>query len=344
MAHQSNDYILAHAKFFTLTNDQGTEVIITNYGARIASFKVKDKDGKAVEINVGYDTIEKYLNSTAPYYGATIGRFANRIAFGKFSLNGQEYSLHVNNGPNSLHSGKGFHEALWDADQPNDHTLLLTYLSHDGEEGFPGNLKTEIHFSLTNDNGLRMDYAAVTDQPTVVNITNHAYFNLNGVGTGTIEQHTLQVNALSYTPVNKAQIPTGEVALVEGTPFDFRETHVIGERIDADNAQIAIGHGYDHNFVLNGEENELRSAATAKGDQTGITLEVITTEPGMQFYTGNFMFGDNMVNDGYPDAFRSAFALETQHFPDAPNQPQFASTVLEPGQEFKSTTIYKVSV
>jgi aldose 1-epimerase len=330
--------------FYVIKNKQ-IQATITNYGARLVSLLVPDRNHTPTEINIGFDSVAGYLDSSAPYYGATIGRFANRIARGKFTLNECEYTLAVNNGLNNLHSGKGFHEAVWQAEKVSDRAVTLTYLSTDGEEGFPGNLWVTVTYTLTDANELKIDYEAAADAPTVINLTNHAYFNLNGVGSGMITGHRLIINADGYLPVDETQIPTGEICPVENTPFDFRQPHTVGLNIDADDQQLRYGNGYDHNYVLNKTGGqEMTFAALAMGDQTGIQLEVWTTEPGIQFYAGNFMDGSNVIKGGYTDGFRTAFALETQHFPDSPNQPQFPSTVLEPGTVFKSTTCYKLSI
>jgi len=296
---------------------------------------------------VGFKTVDEFVNSTEPYFGATIGRFGNRIGNGKFTLDGQQYQLSVNNGPNTLHGGKnGFQSVVWDAQQLNDSTLVLTYLSKDGEEGFPGNLNVKVTYGLTSANEVTMDYEATTDKKTVVNLTNHAFFNLNGEGSGTINNHQLQINADSYTPVDATLIPTGKIEPVTGTPFDFTKSTVIGSRIDTtNNEQLKFGKGYDHNFVLReGKTTALKSAATAIGDQSGIVLEVLTQEPGLQFYGGNFMQSKNTFKGGSKDDFRTAFCVETQHFPDAPNQPAFPSTVLAPGQTYKTSSVYKFSI
>jgi aldose 1-epimerase len=332
---------------YVLKNKNGMTLAITNYGGRFVSLLVPDKEGKMRDVVVGFKTVDEFVNSTEPYFGATIGRFGNRIANGKFTLDGQQYQLSVNNGPNTLHGGKnGFQSVVWDAQQLNDSTLVLTYLSKDGEEGFPGNLNVKVTYGLRSNNEVTMDYEATTDKKTVVNLTNHAFFNLNGEGSGTINNHTLQINADQYTPVDATLIPTGKIEAVAGTPFDFTKTTAIGSRIDTtNNEQLKFGKGYDHNFVLReGKTTALKSAATAIGDQSGIVLEVLTQEPGLQFYGGNFMQSKNAFKGGSKDDFRTAFCLETQHFPDAPNQPNFPSTVLAPGQTYKTSSVYKFSV
>jgi aldose 1-epimerase len=283
------------------------------------------------------------VSSTEPYFGATIGRYGNRIAKGKFTLDGKEYTLPANNGPNTLHGGKkGFQDVVWDAKQLNDSTLELSYVSPDMEEGFPGNLNVKVTMAITSGNELTFDYEATTDKKTVVNLTNHAFFNLNGEGSGEINDHILQINADKYTPVDSTLIPLGTNEPVDSTPFDFRKPTAIGARINADNQQLKNGMGYDHNFVLNG--TGMKHAATATGNKSGIVMQVYTAEPGLQFYSGNFMKGKNSFKNGGKDNFRTAFCLETQHFPDSPNQPSFPSTVLEPGKTYKTRSVYKFEV
>ncbi|HEU0065361.1 MAG TPA: aldose epimerase family protein, partial [Flavisolibacter sp.] len=278
------------------------------------------------------------------YYGATIGRFGNRIANGKFRLNGKEYTLFKNNGPNTLHGGKkGYQAVVWDANQTNDSTLELSYISKDMEEGFPGNLQIKVTYSVTSNNEFKCEYEAKTDKPTVINLTNHTYFNLNGEGSGTINNHFLYINADKFTPVDSTLIPTGKLEPVEGTPFDFRKPTAIGARINQENQQLKFGKGYDHNFVLNKAADKVTEAASIGGEKSGIVMTVYTDQPGMQFYGGNFMDGKNTFKSGAKDDYRTAFAMETQHFPDSPNQPSFPSTVLEPGKTFHSTTVYAFS-
>jgi aldose 1-epimerase len=275
-----------------------------------------------------------------------VGRYGNRIAKGKFRLGGKEYSLATNNAPNHLHGGKkGFGAVVWDAKKLNDQSLELDYLSKDGEEGYPGNLHAKVVYTLTDSNELRIDYEATTDKATVLNLTNHSYFNLNGQGSGTINNHLLQVNADNCTPVDSTLIPTGKIEPVAGTALDFRQAATIGSRIGADNLQLKYGKGYDHNFVLNPNKGAgLNAAATVVGDQSGIQMDVSTMEPGIQFYGGNFMAGGNTIKGGKKDDYRTAFCLETQHYPDSPNEPSFPSTVLEPGKVYKTQTVYTFSV
>jgi len=330
---------------YVLKNKNNMQAFFTNYGGRLVSLLVPDSAGKLVDVVVGFDSVEGFEKSTEPYFGATIGRYGNRIAKGKFKLDGKEYTLALNNGQNTLHGGKkGFQYVVWDAAQPDPQTLVLTYLSKDGEEGYPGNLNVKVTYSLTDDNELKMDYEATTDKKTLCNLTNHAFFNLNGEGSGTILDHKLQIFADQYTPVDTTLIPLGKNEAVKGTPFDFTQPETIGKRIEADNAQLKAGKGYDHNFVLNGTKvGSLNHAATVWGDKSGIVMDIYTQEPGLQFYSGNFMQGKNTFKGGAKDDFRTALALETQHFPDSPNQPSFPSTVLSPGQTYKTSSVYKFS-
>jgi aldose 1-epimerase len=329
---------------FVLKNTNGMTAAITNYGGRIISLLVPDKNGKMTDVVVGHGSLQDFVNSSEAYFGATIGRVGNRIANGKFTLDGKQYTLFQNNGPNTLHGGKkGFQAVMWDASQPNDTTLVLHYVSPDGEEGFPGNLDVTVTYSVTADNGFKCDYVAKTDKKTVVNLTNHAFFNLNGEGSGSINNHILQIHASRYTPVDSTLIPTGKIEPVAGTPFDFTKPTAIGARLEEDNQQLKYGKGYDHNYVLNGGKG-MKKAATVIGDKSGIVMEVHTEEPGLQFYGGNFMQGKNTFKGGSKDEFRTAFCLETQHFPDAPNQPSFPSITLSPGETYKTTSVYKFSV
>ncbi|MEO9020910.1 MAG: aldose epimerase family protein [Ginsengibacter sp.] len=330
---------------YVLKNHSGMQAAITNYGGRLVSLLVPDKNGKMTDVVVGFKSVEDYQNSTEPYFGATIGRYGNRIARGQFSLDGKKYQLSINNGVNTLHGGKkGFQYRVWDADKLNDSTLQLTYLSKDMEEGFPGNLNVKVTYSLTGDNGFKAEYEATTDKKTVVNLTNHAFFNLNGEGSGTILNHVVQIYADKYTPIDSGFIPLGPVAPVAGTPFDFTKPTTISARIDEDNIQLKNAKGYDDNFVLNGTKvNGLNHAATVTGDKSGIVMNIYTEEPGLQFYSGNFMFGKNTFSDGSKDDFRTAFAMETQHFPDSPNELSYPSTVLKPGEVYKTYSVYDFS-
>ncbi|MBA2498536.1 MAG: galactose mutarotase [Chitinophagaceae bacterium] len=332
---------------YVLKNKNGMTAVFTNYGGRITSLFVPAKNREMTDVIVGFDNVQDYVNATEPYFGATIGRYGNRIAKGKFTLDGKQYTLAINNAPNHLHGGtKGFQYVVWNATQLNDSTLELRYTSPDGEEGYPGKLDVKVTYGLTADNGLTMDYEATTDKKTVVNLTNHAFFNLNGEGSGTINDHMLMINAEQYTPVDSTLIPTGKMEPVAGTPFDFREPATIGSRLDTNaNDQLKYGKGYDHNFVLaNAPSQELRHAATITGDKTGIRMEIFTQGPGLQFYGGNFMQSMNTFKGGVNDDFRTAFCLETQHFPDSPNQPNFPGTVLNAGETYKTRSVYKFSV
>jgi len=331
---------------YTLRNDNGIEVAITNYGGRIVGILAPDKNGHFSDIVLGHDSLGGYLSGTNNYFGALIGRYANRIAKGRFTLNGKQYSLPVNNGVNSLHGGtKGFDSRVWDAKQLDDQNLLLTYDSKDGEDGYPGNLEIQVLYTLTPDNSLHIDYTAVTDKETVINFTNHSYFNLDGAGAGKINNQVLMINANHYTPIDSTMIPTGEVAPVKGTPFDFTRPTPIGKRINEDNQQLKYAHGYDDNWVLNKPEPyKLTFAAQVYDPGNGREIKVYTTEPGIQFYTGNFLDGSTIGKGGKPYTYRSAFTLETQHYPDSPNHPNFPSTVLKPGKIFHSITIFQFGV
>lgn len=325
---------------YTLKNSRGMTASITNYGGRLVSLLVPDKNGKMTDVVVGLRSVQDYTQPTDAFFGATIGRYGNRIGNAKFTLDGKQYNLFANNGPNTLHGGKkGFSAVVWDAKQLNDSTLELTYLSKDMEEGFPGNLNVKVTYSLTANNELKIDYSATTDKKTVVNLTNHAYFNLNGAGSGTINNHILQIDADRYTPVDSTLIPAGKLDPVAGTPFDFSKPTAIGAHINDSNEQLKFGKGYDHNYVLNG--SGMKKAATVTGDRSGIVMTVETEEPGIQFYGGNFMAGQNTLQGGAKDEFRTAFCLETQHYPDSPNKPSFPSTVLEPGKQYHTTSVYR---
>lgn len=333
-------------KLFWIEN-KNIKLAITNYGGRFVGLWVPNKDGKKVDVSIGLGNIKDYIVNDESYFGATIGRVGNRIAKGKFVLENQEYSVPTNNGKNALHGGfHGFQDVVWDAKQLNQSTLQLSYVSPDMEEGFPGNLKVTVTYSITEDNTVKMEYEATTDKTTIVNLTNHAYFNLNGEGNGTILNHSLQLFANKYTPVDDGLIPTGELKDVKGTPFDFTLPHKIGERIDANDTQLKYGGGYDHNYVLTGFENNKnkKHAARVIGDQSGIVMDIYTLEPGLQFYSGNFMKSQNLLKSGKRDVFRSAFCLETQHFPDAPNHKNFPTIILKPGETYSTVSEYKFSV
>lgn len=328
---------------YILSNGKGMTAAITNYGGRLVSLIVPDKDDVPTSVVWGFDGLDGYINSTEPYFGATIGRYGNRIAKGQFQLDGKQYQLSVNNGPNTLHGGKfGFQHRVFDAVQNGDSTLVLSYVSPAGEQGFPGTLKVKVTYTLTAANELKLDYEAGTDQTTIVNLTNHAFFNLNGEGSGTISQHQLFINANDYTPVDEVLIPTGKIERVKGTPFDFSRSTTIGTRINDNHVQLKNGKGYDHNFVLN-SHSQSTPIAKVVGDKSGILMQVYTDEPGLQFYSGNFMQSKNKMREGQDD-FRTAFCLETQHFPDSPNQPSFPSTVLKPGEVYQSHSIYQFGI
>ena len=332
---------------YVLINSKGMEVSITNYGGIVISWLAPDRVGKLEDIALGYKTLEEYV-AGSPYFGAIVGRYGNRISGGAFTLDGKTYKLATNNGPNHLHGGlRGFDKVVWDAQGSLDQQgpgLTLRYVSKDGEEGYPGNLSVEVRYLLTDENALRIDYRCSTDKPTPVNLTNHTYFNLAGEGSGSILDHQVRINADWFTPIDEGLIPTGELRLVEETPMDFRKAIAIGARIDRDDEQLRFGGGYDHNWMLNKPKPDKLSAAAKVYEPTsGRVLEVFTTEPGVQFYTGNFLDGSNVGKRGKAYEFRDGFCLETQHFPDSPNKPDFPSTILRPGHHYHSTTIYKLS-
>jgi aldose 1-epimerase len=328
---------------YILTNKNGVEAAITNYGGTVVSLKVADRNGKFEDVVLGYDNLDGYATGKA-YIGATVGRYANRIAHATFRLDGTTYALAKNDGDNHLHGG--FNKRVWTAKDVSGsagQALELTYLSKDGEEGFPGNLPVKVVYTLTDQNELRIDYTATTDKDTVLNLTNHAYFNLAGQGNGDILQQQVMIQADRFTPIDATSIPTGELRSVKGTPFDFTNSTAIGARIDQDDQQLKLGRGYDHNWVLNnGTPGSLFLAAQAYDQHSGRVLEVLTTEPGIQLYTGNFLDGIHGKDDKVYNR-RYAFCLETQHFPDSPNHPNFPSAELKPGQHFQSTTVYKFS-
>jgi aldose 1-epimerase len=331
---------------YTLKNDNNVTVKITNYGCRIIELHTPDNKGNVKDIVLGFDHPDDYQKDN-PYFGSILGRYANRIARGQFVLDGIEYQLARNNNANHLHGGRtGFDSVIWDGDlEEHDEgkptTLCLTYLSPDGEENYPGNLATTVKYALTNENELIIEYQATTDRRTIVNLSNHSYFDLAGEDAPDILDHEIRINADSFTPINENFIPTGEIEKVDGTPLDFREFHTIGERIESEHEQIKCGKGYDHNFVLDNGDGSLSHAATVRESNSGRMLEVYTTEPGMQFYTGNWLEGNLTGKSGKTYEFRDALCLETQHFPDSPNNPQFPDTVLSPGERFESKTIYK---
>jgi len=334
---------------YTLTNDNGMVVKILDWGGIITDIEVPDRNGNFADVTLGLTSLDQY-RTASPYFGAIIGRYANRIANHQFTLDGVTYVLPRNNGPNTLHGGKkGFDKRLWDATMLSGDgsvSLRLERVSRDLEQGFPGRLPVVVTYTLTNDNAIVMDYHATTDKPTVINLTNHAYFNLAGEGTGDVFDTLLWMDASNYTPVNDVLIPTGEIAPVAGTPFDFTTPTAIGARIHEANQQLLIAHGYDHNWVLNREpgDTSLKLGATAEDPASGRVLSVWTTEPGIQFYSGNFLTGEIAGPSGHTYRQSDGFTLETQHYPDSPNQPSFPSTVLRPGESFDSQTIYAFSV
>jgi aldose 1-epimerase len=333
-------------ELFTFTREGAPTVAITNLGGHIVRVLAPDKAGRAADVTLGYRDFAGYL-ADKNYFGCIVGRYANRIAKGRFTLDGKSYTLAVNNGPNSLHGGPtGFQTRVWTpkvVTGPDGDVLELTYVSKDGEEGYPGTLTAKVVYSLRKDGGLVLDYTATTDAPTVVNLTNHAYFNLAGEGEGTILGHEMQIEADAFTPVDATLIPTGTIQPVEGTPFDFRKSVAIGARIDAPDEQLKAGGGYDHNFVLRGKMGELRLVARVREPKSGRVLEVYTTEPGIQFYSGNFLDGTTVGKSGKQYVRRGAFCLEAQHFPDSPNQPSFPPVVLRPGETYRQTTVYRVT-
>lgn len=335
---------------YTLTNANGMQVAILTYGATIQSIMVPDRDGAMANVALGFDNMEDYA-TRSPYFGSIVGRYANRIAEGQFTLDGETYQLAINNDPNTLHGGEqGFDKRIWTAeevDSADGPALRLSYTSPDGEEGYPGTLDVSVTYTLTDSDEIRIDYAATTDAPTVVNLSNHSYFNLAGEGSGTIYDHELQLNASNFTPVDETLIPTGEIIPVTDTPFDFTTAKPIGQDIrDASSEQIMIGLGYDHNFVLDrdaADDTTMIEAARVMDPASGRVMTISTTEPGIQFYSGNFLNGAIAGPSGQAYRQGDGFALETQHFPDSPNQPGFPSTELRPGEEFSSTTVYAFS-
>ncbi len=329
---------------FTLRNKNGMEARITNYGGIVVSLLVPDRNGKPGDVVLGYDKLDDYIADN-PYFGALIGRYGNRIGNARFTLNGVEHVLAANDGPNHLHGGlKGFDKVVWEAEVgpgKGGSALHLKYVSPDGEEGYPGTLAVNVLYTLTDANELKIEYSAVSDKPTVVNLTHHSYFNLAGEGSGTILDHILTIDADKCTPVGPGLIPTGELKPVEGTPLDFQKPTRIGERIAMNDEQLKLAGGYDHNWVLNKSTNALTLAARVEEPSSGRIMEVLTTEPALQFYSGNFLTGKNIGKKGHPYVYRSGFCLETQHYPDSPNKPEFPSTVLDPGKKYSSMTVYR---
>jgi len=331
---------------YTLRNAHGVEAKIMNYGAIVTSLKVPDRNGKFDDVVLGFSDFDSYLKND-PYFGAIVGRYGNRIAKGRFTLNGVEYKLATNNGENHLHGGiKGFDKVVWTAHQLTTKAgpaVALTYLSKDGEEGYPGNLTANVVYTLTNNDELKIDYTVTTDKDTVHNLTHHSYFNLAGEGNGDILNHVVTINANRFVPTDAGSIPTGELKSVAGTPFDFLKPMAIGARINQDDEQLKFGNGYDHTWVINGRPGVMRFAATAYDATSGRVMQVWTTEPGVQFYTGNFLDGTKTGKSGKAYERRNGFCFETQHYPDSPNHPSFPTTTLKKGQTYKSTTIYRFS-
>jgi len=331
-------------ELFTLRNKNGLEARITNYGGIVVALLAPDRNGTLGDVVLGYDKLDDYIADN-PYFGALIGRYGNRIGNARFTLDGVEHVLAANDGPNHLHGGvKGFDKVVWEAEEvsaKDGSALHLKYVSPDGEEGYPGTLLVNVRYTLTDANELKIEYSAVSDKPTVVNLTHHSYFNLAGEGSGTILDHILTINADETTPVGPGLIPTGALKSVEGTPLDFRKPTRIGERIAADDEQLKLAGGYDHNWVLNKSTNALTLAARVEEPLSGRIMEVHTTEPALQFYSGNFLSGKNIGKKGHSYVYRSGFCLESQHYPDSPNKPEFPSTVLDPGKKYSSMTVYR---
>src|ERR1700754_2148929 len=337
-----------NVQIYTLRNRHGMEARITNYGGIVVSLTAPGGDGKFEDVVLGYNDLDSYMNQPFLYFGAIIGLYGNRIAKGRFTLNGVEYKLAVNNGENHLHGGlKGFDKVIWGAQQRNTAAgpaLLLNYVSKDGEEGYPGNLRVTVTYTLTNNNELKIQYTASTDKDTVINLTHHSYFNLAGEGNGDILDHYVMLKAQRFVPTDAGSIPTGQLKNVAGTPFDFRRRETIGHRIDQDDQQLKFGNGYDHTWVIDGRAGVLRMAASVYEATSGRIMEVWTTEPGVQFYTGNFLDGSRPGKSGKPYPRRSGFCLETQHYPDSPNRPNFPTTTLRKGATYRSTTVYRFIV
>jgi aldose 1-epimerase len=330
-------------QLYTLRNSRGMEARIATYGGILTRLTAPDRNGKYADVVLGYDELAAYLKGS-PYFGALIGRYGNRIAKGRFTLAGKEYTLAVNNGPNALHGGlRGFDKVVWKVEKaevtPQGPQLTLSYLSKDGEEGYPGNLSVKAVYTLADDNALELDYTATTDRATVVNLTQHSYFNLRG--RGDILNHVVQIHASKFTPVDATLIPTGELRAVAGTPFDFRQPTAIGARVNETDEQLQFGKGYDHNWVIDKPARQLGVLATVQEPETGRVLEVLSTEPGLQFYSGNFLDGSNIGKGGWVYQKRNGFCMEPQHFPDSPNHPQFPTTVLQPGQTYKNSISYR---
>lgn len=330
---------------FILKNKNGVEVTISNYGARLVSIVVPNRNGNWIDVLTGHNTIDEYINSEEPYFGAVCGRTANRIAKGKFTLEGKEYTLAINNGPNCLHGGmKGFNAVVWEPKQINDKKLELSYLSKDGEEGYPGNLQVKVIYSLTDDNSLEIKYEATTDKTTILNLTNHAYFNLSGAGDETVNDHVLKIDADYYLPTDETAIPYGKAHKVADTPMDFKNEHTIGSRINDQFEQLTFARGYDHTYILNKKEGEFTHFAKCYSPKTDIQLDIYTDQPGVQVYTGNWMTGNFVGKNGQRYPAQSAVCFETQHFPDSIHNPDYPSIVLNPEAKFESKTVFKFSI
>lgn len=333
----------AQVALYTLRGTEGMEVDILNHGAKIVAIRVPDREGKLVDIILGHDSLQEYLDSEEQYFGAICGRYANRIARGEMTIDGHTYSLLKNNGPNALHGGaKGFNNVVWNVESASASELVLSYLSKDGEEGYPGNLKVEVAYGLCPvTKNLSISYKAITDKPTVINLTNHAYFNLSGEGDPSVLDHTLTINAEEYLPTDETSIPYGAPQKVEDTPFDFREPHLIGERIDDSIDQLTWARGYDHTYIINKPLGEMGVCAICSSPKSGIQMTIKSDQPGMQLYTGNWMTGQMRGKGDSRYPARSAVCFETQHYPDSPNKPEYPTTLLRPGEVFESQTIFR---
>ena len=333
------------SKLYTLTNRQGAEAHFINQGAKLVSLLVPSRTGDFVDVILGHDSLQEYIDSEEAYFGAICGRYANRIALGKFALDGINYELPINNGPNSLHGGlRGFNAVIWKGEQTKANQVSFRYVSPDGEEGYPGELSVEVIYTLTEENELTIEYTASTTKPTVLNLTNHAYFNLSGEGDPSVHDHTLVIDAKEYLPTDETAIPYGAPAPVEGTPMDFTTPHTIGERADADFDQLRWARGYDHTYILDKALGKLGRAARCSSPKTGIVMEVYTDQPGVQLYTGNWMSGNLRGKHDHRYPARAALCLETQHYPDSPNKPEYPTTRLNPGEVFHSVTAFRFSV
>ena len=334
--------------FFVIKNKHGIEASFTNYGQRLISLYVPDRNGNMKDIVLGFSNLEDYINSKEPYFGATIGRYANRIAKGRFQIDGEDFKLAINNGENHLHGGpKGFHKVVWTTHKISANEIEFTRTSPDMDEGYPGNLEVKVNYVLTDDNELKIKYFANSDKKTFVNLTHHSFFNLKGEGEGDINDHVLMINANHYLPIDVGLIPIGNIVKVANTPFDFTKPKSIKKAIEVDNQQLEFGNGYDHNFVLNKaptNNDGLVLAAKVKEPESGRVMEVYTDEPGLQFYGGNFLDGEIVGKSSKAYVYRGAFCLETQHFPDSPNQKGFPSALLSPGEIYTSTCVYKFSI